>query len=554
MLREIAVQNLAVIESARLEMSGRLIAITGETGAGKSLVVDAIGLALGDRADSQRVASGARKAVISAVFAVPPAGTAEAELRAQGFELEEGMLFLTREITPEGRSTCRINGHAAPASAARTVGECLVDLHGQHEHQTLLRPVVHRDLLDAWLGEKAMALRQQIGDCYTALQDAEKRIADLESRSRERERLADLLRFELAEIEGADLTPGEEAELHAERKRIQNAERLSGEVTVALDALTAGETSASDLLATAEAALQRAASLDERLTDVLAQVRDALVSAQEAGATLADYAESFSVDPERVAIVEDRLDLLHRLQRKYGATVEEVLAYAEQARANLADLEGGEEALEALREERDARRAEMLAACKELTKLRRDGAPRFEKEALRHIRDLAMEQAAFEVRLTPKEPDAGGAESVEFLFSANPGHPPQPLGRIASGGELSRVMLALRCALAGASPAPTIVYDEVDAGLGGQVAAVVGDKLRQLAQHSQVIVITHLAQIAGRADEQFCITKEALDGRTAVRVERLEGEERVRELARMLSGDEARDTALRHARELLAEV
>ncbi len=554
MLRKIAVQNLAVIESARLEMSGRLIAITGETGAGKSLVVDAIGLALGDRADSQLVSSGARKAVISAVFEVAPAGPAEQEIRAQGFEPEDGMLFLTREITPEGRSTCRINGRAVPASVARTVGECFVDLHGQHEHQTLLRPAVHRDLMDAWLGEEVMSLREQIGNCCTALHEAEQRIADLESRSRERERLTDLLRFELAEIEGADLTPGEEAELLAERKRIQNAERLSGEVAAALTALTSGDTSASDLLATAEAALERAVSLDESLGETLTEVRNALVGAREAGATLAAYAESFSVDPEHVAIVEDRLDLLHRLQRKYGATVEEVLAYAEQARANLAELEGGEEALDGLRAERDARRAEMLTACKKLSKLRRAGAPRFEKEALRHIRDLAMEQAAFEVRLTPKEPDSGGAESVEFLFSANPGHPPQPLGRIASGGELSRVMLALRCALAGASPAPTIVYDEVDAGLGGQVAAAVGDKLRQLAQHSQVIVITHLAQIAGRAEEQFCITKEARDGRTVVRVERLEGEERVRELARMLSGDEARDTALRHARELLAEV
>lgn len=553
MLREIAVQNLAVIENARLEMSGRFIAITGETGAGKSLVVDAIGLALGDRADSQRVAAGARKAVVSAVFEVA-AGPAEQELRTQGFDLEDGTLYLTREITPEGRSTCRINGRAAPASAARAVGECLVDLHGQHEHQTLLRSSAHRDLFDAWLGEDALALRRQIEDCCTALHEIEQRVAELESRSRERERLTDLLRFELAEIEGANLTPGEEAELQAERKRIQNAERLSGEVATALTALTAGETSATDLLAAAEAALERALALDEGLGEALTEVRDALVSAQEAGAALTAYAESFSVDPERVAIVEDRLDLLHRLQRKYGATVEDVLAYAGRARANLAELEGGEETLEGLRTERDRLRAEMSDACKKLSKLRRGGAPRFAKDALRHIRDLAMDQAAFEVRLTPKAADAGGAESVELLFSANPGHPPQPLGRIASGGELSRVMLALRCALAGASPAPTIVYDEVDAGLGGQVAAVVGDKLRQLAQHSQVIVITHLAQIAGRADEQFCITKEVRDGRTTVIVERLEGESRVRELARMLSGDEARDTALRHARELLAGI
>jgi DNA repair protein RecN (Recombination protein N) len=549
MLREISVRDLAVIGGARLEMSGRLTAITGETGAGKSLVVGAIGLALGDRADTQAVRTGAKKCTVSAVFDVPE--PAVGPLTELGIELDDEGLFLSREVAAEGRSQCRANGRPVPASTARAAGELLVDLQGQHEHQVLLRPAAHRDALDEWIGDKARSLRSTLANVASDLRAVRARKKELEARARERERLIDLHRYELKEIREAALEPGEDDRLAAERKRMANAERLAEEIAAALAVLIREDRSAADLLQAAQAALGRAGSFDAALAPVLAEVQSAAAIVEEAGSGLAVYAEALEFDPERLEVVADRLDHINRLKRKYGATIDKVLAYAAAAEENLDRLEGSEEALGELRQRADLLAQELLDRCAELTKLRKAGAKRFAREVEAHLRDLAVEQARFEIELTPREPDATGAESVEFLFSANPGHPPRPLAKIVSGGELSRVMLALRCVLAGGLPAPTLVFDEVDAGLGGETASVVGRKLRSLSEHSQVIVITHLPQIASQADEQFRIEKTVEGGRTHVAVERLSHEQRVKELARMMGGRAAAQVALEHAREML---
>jgi DNA repair protein RecN (Recombination protein N) len=552
MLREISVQNLAIIEEARLELSGSMTALTGETGAGKSLVADAIELALGDRADSNLVASDASKAVITVVFDCPHGSPVAEELQRMGFVGEDEAVYLSREITASGRSQSRINGSPAPASAARTIGELLVDLHGQHEHQTLLRPPTHRDVLDAWIGPDASAIRAALATLSRDLREAREHIEKLKSKARERERLIDLHRFELDEIEKAGLMPGEEESLGAERKRMMNAEKLADEAGTAAAALTRSDRSASDCLSLAEAALERAAALDPSLEAVLEELRSARVVVQEAGASVAAYAGSLEFDPERLQIVADRLDQISRLKRKYGNSVDEILAYAEKTAESLSELESSEESLASLQERERELHDELIAQAGRLSHLRSQAAGRFAKETLAHLKELAMENARFEVSLTEKPPDAFGAETVEFLFSANPGHPPKPLARIASGGEISRVMLALRCVLAASSPASAVVFDEVDAGLGGQTAAIVGRKLRELSRHNQVLVITHLPQIASQADEHFRVDKQTRAGRTHVTVERLEADQRVQEVARMLGGGAAAQVALDHAREMLA--
>jgi DNA repair protein RecN (Recombination protein N) len=325
-----------------------------------------------------------------------------------------------------------------------------------------------------------------------------------------------------------------------------NAEKLATEVGAAIAAM-----SESEALSSAEAALDRAAQLDDAMQSIAEQIQSAIIHIQEAHSSLEQYLGTLEFDPERLQMVADRLDLIGRLKRKYGATIEEVLAYGSKTRVALAELEANEETMTALLGSEQKQSALVLEFADKLSALRKKASKQFATAIASQLRELAMESASFEVSLAPKAPDSTGAEAIEFLFSANPGHPPQPLTKIASGGEMSRVMLALRCVLAGASPAPTLVFDEIDGGLGGQTATVVGAKLRELSKHSQVIVITHLPQIAGLADEHFDVEKRAQDGATHVSLSRLEGEARVAALARMLGGSAVAQVALDHARELL---
>lgn len=538
-LREIDVHNLAVIDAARLELSGRMAAITGETGAGKSLVVDAIGLALGDRADTGLIGSAGAKAVVSIVFQTNCA------------DAEDGCLLLSRDIS-DGRSQCRTNGRPITSAEAKEIGERLVDLHGQHEHQRLLSPAAHRDLLDAWIGEDALSLRRSLSEIVTELREIRDRIESLRERGRERERLIDLYRYELKEIGDVGPADGEDEELESERRRMQNSAKLATDVEAASRALSQEDGSAQECLSAALAATERCAEIDEALRPALETLQSAIANAEETSRALAAYAGRLEFDPERLEVVAERLDQIGRLKRKYGATVAEIHAYAEKTGAQLAELESSDETQGALEARAVALEKELMTAAASLTKLRNEAAERFGKLVTTQVQELAMEHALFTVGLTPKEPDSTGAESVEFLFTANPGHPARGLAKIASGGELSRVMLAIRCVQAGASPAPTLVFDEVDAGLGGQTAIVVGKKLKELSNHSQVIVITHLPQIAGQADEQFHVSKSAIAGKTHVEVRRLEGDDRVTELARMLGGDAVASVAIEHARELLA--
>jgi DNA repair protein RecN (Recombination protein N) len=549
MLHALHIENLAIIDRLEVHFTAGLNALTGETGAGKSILIDALNLALGERADPTLIRAGAEKLRVNAVFELPNDAELRALLDELGVEPEEGLLYLSREVQAGGRSIARINGQPTPLNALKAVGERLVDLHGQHEHQSLLKPSSHLEFLDRWLGEPALSLRAQVRETVQALRQAERELAELTEREREREQMLDLYRFQVDEIRKANLQPGEDEQLETEERRLTHAEKLIALAGGAYDALMS-ENGAYDQAAHASRNLTEIARIDPSIAEWGDMLEGALAQIEEVARNLRAYAESIEYDPARLEEVIARLELIKRLKRKYGDTIEAVLEYAAHAESKLHALETQTERREALEAQIAELQARAVALCEQLSQLRKAGAQRFAETVQACLRDLAMERAEFLVEVRPKPMDASGADSVEFLFSANPGEPPRPLSKIASGGEMSRVMLALKTALADAAPVPTLVFDEIDAGLGGRTAHAVGEKLAELARHCQILCITHLPQIASRARYHLAIEKQTDGDTTRVQVHSLEGEARVHEIARMLTG-EPTETALQHARELL---
>ncbi len=549
MLHALHIENLAIIDRLEVHFGAGLNALTGETGAGKSILIDALNLALGERADPTLIRTGAERLRVNAVFEPPDDPDLRALLEELGVEPEEGLLYLSREVQAGGRSIARINGQPAPLSALKAIGERLVDLHGQHEHQSLLKPSSHLEFLDRWLGEPTLSLRAQARDTVQALRQAERELQELTEREREREQMLDLYRFQVDEIRKANLQPGEDEQLETEERRLTHAEKLIALAGGAYDALMQ-EHGAYDQAASASRNLSEIARIDPSVAEWGDMLEGALAQMDEVARNLRAYAESIEYDPARLEEVIARLELIKRLKRKYGDTIEAVLQYADEAESKLHALATQTERREALEAQIAELQARAATLCEQLSALRRTGAQRFAETVQATLRELAMERAEFIVEVRPKPIDPSGADSVEFLFSANPGEPPRPLSKIASGGEMSRVMLALKTALADAAPVPTLVFDEIDAGLGGRTAHAVGEKLAQLAQHCQILCITHLPQIASRATHHLAIEKLTDGETTRVQIHTLEGEARVQEIARMLAG-EPTETALQHARELL---
>jgi DNA repair protein RecN (Recombination protein N) len=552
MLHALHIENLAIIDRLEVAFEAGFNALTGETGAGKSILIDALNLALGERADISLIRAGADKLRVNAVFEVPNDPELHALLGELGVEPEDGLLYLSREVHTSGRSIARINGQPVPVSALKALGERLIDMHGQHEHQSLLKPSSHLEFLDRWLGEPALKLRQQVREAVSALRQTERELQEIVAREREREQMLDLYRFQVDEIRAANLQVGEDEQLETEARRLVNAEKLVALAGNAYDALM-GEHGAYDQAASASRNLTEIARIDPSVSPWGEMLESALVQLEEVAHNLRAYAESIEYDPARLEAVIERQELIKRLKRKYGDTIEAVLQYADEAAAKLHALETQTERRAELEAELARLQESAHALCEQLSALRRDGAQRFANAVQTVLRTLAMERAQFTVEVRPKPMDATGADSVEFLFSANPGEPPRPLSKIASGGEMSRVMLALKTVLADAAPVPTLVFDEIDAGIGGRTAHAVGEQIAQLAQHCQILCITHLPQIACRANHHLLIEKHTDGAMTRVAVQPLTGEARVQEIARMLAGTPT-ETALQHARELLGDL
>ncbi|HET6644208.1 MAG TPA: DNA repair protein RecN [Fimbriimonadales bacterium] len=548
MLVELVAENVAIMDKARLNFGPGFTAITGETGAGKTLLIGSISLCLGERVGADTVRAGAAQAVIQAVFD-PPAATKQL-LEELGYASEDA-LYLQREISAEGRNQCRINGRLAPLSALKRIGDSLADLHGQHEHQRLLDSSAHLMMLDEWIGKEAFRLRERVAKSCSRVRDTERRIAELQTNDREREQMLDLLRFQISEIEEAGIRPDERDQIDREIARLKGAEDLAAHLNHAAESAFTGEVSAKDLLSEALRSVRAATAIDPRLEKIGDDFHAALMSLEESAIALKEAQENIEFNPERLEEIAGRLDQLSKLRRKYGDTEEAVLEFLGESKKKLRLLEGSDADREDLQTQLDTEKMRLAEDCAILTKLRTNSAKSFSGLVEAELADLAMPKATFLADLGPKEPSTDGADACEFIFSANAGEPPRSLSKIASGGEISRVMLAIKTIMAGKGDVPTLIFDEIDAGLGGQTAAIVAKKLEQLAKNYQVIVITHVPQIASRAAVQVSIEKKEVDSRSVTRVRRLQDSERIDEIARMLAGEKVSAAAVENAKHLL---
>ena len=553
MLTELRIRNVGVIDDVTLTLGPGLNVLTGETGAGKTMVVSALELLLGGRADGDRVRAGTGAAVVEGALNPPPDNAAE--------WLDDGddELIVAREVHAGGeagtRSKARLGGRMAPVSALAACVGAAVELHGQSDTSKLATPAVQRDVLDRFGGPSLAAALAAYTRCFAEWTEAKRELEALRSSTRDRAREADRLRFELDEIDAVAPIPGEDATLIADLSRLEHAEALSAAAAAAAAALS-DDGGARDALAGAAASLEAASGHDPALDDLARRVVSLLAEAEDVGLELRRYLSGMEADPALLDALRDRHAALVRLSRKYGETepgavdVDGVLGYAERARAHLMTLDSGDERAAELAAD-VARLADALHAdAQRLTDERNAAGKRLAEAVAQHLAELAMAGARLEVAVEPTEPSMTGANRVTFLLAANPGEPLLPLGKAASGGERSRVALALRLALADADQTPVLVFDEVDAGIGGATANAVGSKLAKLAAGRQVLCVTHLPQLAAYADVHFAVTKRSAGERTVAAVERLDDHGRVHELSRMLSGSET-GVAAEHAAELL---
>jgi DNA repair protein RecN (Recombination protein N) len=557
MLHELRVENLLLLERAELRLAPGLNVLTGETGAGKTMLAHALDLLLGGKARSGIVRPGAGEAYVEGVFERPPGLAPELAERLSD-DAEE--IVLARRVWPDGRTRAYVCGRAATVGDLRELGGELVAFYGQHEHRRLMLASAQLDVLDAHCGPGHVAARGRVAAAHRRLGELEERRAELEALAGARERELDLLAFELEEIDAASPNEEEQATLLAERERLRHAETITAAAAAAAEALApeAGGPGAGFLLAHAVRMLDPVAALDPELGSSLQRLQTMLYEAEDLGAELRRRAWEIEGSPGRLEEVEDRLALLARLERKHGGSIAAVLEHAERCAARRDELAGAEVALEQVQAEIEAAQGELGELAGALTEGRRRAAPLLAEAVRTRLADLAMEGAEFEVALTPRPDGCGpaGAETVELVIAPNPGVPAGPLREIASGGELSRIMLALLSAAhadgaADGAATPLLVFDEVDAGIGGHTARAVGEHLRALAASRQLLCITHLPQVASLAERHFRISKTALGAAASTEVLELAGEQVVAELVRMLGAAEDDRAASQHARRLL---
>ena len=556
MLLELRIENLLLIERAELRLGEGLNAITGETGAGKTVLAHSLDLLLGGRARPQIVRPGADEAWVEGVFAMPDGLLDDPELAELAARLPDGdaEIVLGRRIGSSGRTSAFVGGRAATAVELRALGSRLLAFYGQHEHRRLTLASAQLEILDGFAGADQLRLRERYRAAHAEAGGLARELAQLREREGARERDLDLLRFELSEIEAVGPDPAEEAELGAERERLRHAESLREAAGRALAAINGevDEGGARAALAGADAGLTGVQGIDSSLDAIAERLRGAAVELEELARDLDGHLDAIDAEPGRLEVVEERLDAIDRLKRKHGGSTEAVLEHAGRCREEIARLENAGDVAEALERRIAAADVERAALARKLGSARRKAAAALSGLVAEELAELAMDGASLEVRLDPHPDGFGpaGAETVEFQVATNPGMPVSPLKEAASGGELSRIMLALT-GLASGDAARTLVFDEIDAGIGGTTARAVGERLRRIGDTRQVICITHLPQVASLASTHFTIEKRAAGGESRAVVERVAGDELVAELVRMLGGERGDEVASRHAEELL---
>lgn len=556
MLRHLRATNFAILSDVEIELGGGMNVLTGETGAGKSLIVEAVNLLRGGRASADIPRTGTDEAVVEATVEIPDDLRARVAgvLEGAGLPYEEGEeVFIRRVIQRGGRSRCYVNGALTTAARLAELGALLIDLSGQHQHQGLVDPRRHLEVIDLFAGGAAEVAAMQAA--WGELKRCDDEVLALGGDEREREARIDYVRFQLEELDGAALKSGEDAEIEIERARLASVDALQGAARTAEELLYGGDDSARDRVAAAAREVERAVRTDPTLDGVARQLGEIETLIDDAADQLRGYADKLEGDPERLAYLDERLALIRRLTRKHGASLDEVIAKATELRAELAALTGRDARLAEAQAARTAAEAAAVGAAATLTKLRGKAARKLEKEVGAALAELGMGAAKLSVVIEPRPLGPTGADRVELMLASNKGEDTRPLAKVASGGELSRIMLALKLALRRADEVATYVFDEVDTGIGGATAQVVGAQIRAVASSEsgrQVLCVTHLPQIAAYADHHFHVEKTELGGRTETHVRKLTGTARKDELARMLGG-QATSKAKAHAAELLAE-
>lgn len=548
MLHLLEIENYAVIEKLRVGFHAGLNLLTGETGSGKSIVVDALGLLLGARASGEVVRTGTARARVAGVFEVDWTP----ELEAAGAEPENGELLIEREILAEGKSRAFLNGRVTTLGVLREIAPWLGDIHGQHEQQDLFQPQTQIEMLDDYSGSGA--LREQVSRLYAAWSEAGRRLEELRGNEQEKLRLLDLWKFQHKEITQAAPAAGEDQRLEEEKRVLANVVRILEWVEGAYEALYESPGSAVAQVKQAARALEDLARFDASQGAMAETLRGARITLEEAARDLRQYRDRLEANPDRLGEVEDRRALIEKLKRKYGPGLEDVVAFGERAGRQIQEFESREETIREVEKDQKRLAGEYEAEARKLSEQRRQGARRLQGPLEKELAALAMERTRFEVEIEAAEWTARGVDQVRFLVSPNPGEPPRPLEMVASGGELSRITLALKTCLAGPAKTRrprTLVFDEIDAGVGGRAAEAVGRRLHRLSRTSQVLCVTHLPQIAGFADHHYHVDKQVRGGRTVATLEELAGPQRVEELARMLSGARVTPEAMRHAQQLI---
>ena len=549
MLQLLHIENIAVIEEADITFDNGFNALTGETGAGKSIVIDALGAVLGQRTSRDLIRTGAAKSFVSAVFTNVPALEVLAEC---GIETDDGELLLQREIGADGKNTCRVGGRPVTVAQLRKIGSALLNIHGQHDGQQLLDEEQHLAYLDSY--GRVVGELESYGEHYAAMIETERKIHSHRMDEAEKERRLDSLRFQIRELEQAKLSPGEDEKLQERRTLLRNSERFMGAIQGALWCLSGGDDGggAVSKLREAVGALSSARTLGEQFESMHNRL-DALQSeAYDIAETLRDMQDAMEFSPHELDELESRIDQLYRLKKKYGATVEDMLAYLEKCREELDQITFSADIVLRLEKELGKQREKVMEAAKRLSALRRKSAAELEERIQDELRQLDMPKVRFAICFEEKKPDATGIDEVRFLMSANVGEELRPINRVASGGELARIMLALKNVLAENEEIGTLVFDEVDTGVSGRAAQKVAEKLAQVSRKKQVLCVTHLPQLAAMADTHFSVEKGERDGRTFTRVEELDRQRRKEELARLTGGAKITQALLAGAEELIA--
>ena len=581
MLTELSIKNFAIIDNLKISLKPGLNILTGETGAGKSIIIDALNLALGERSSSELIRSGEKAASVKSVFEISKNQKIKELLNDIGIKIEAGDdLIIKREITETGKSQVYINGERFNVSALSKIGEHLVDIHGQHDHQLLLRRENQLEVVDDY--GSLLPLRDEVSSRFLKLQKIDEEISELKKSYEEKTQKQDLLLFQIQEISKANIKPGEDEELKREKEILKNSLLLTQTVHKACEVIYDSDNSVYSLLSSILPELSRISSIDEKLSPFSKKLGEILTEAKELTSDLRSYADGIDSDPKRLEEISERIDFLNRLKKKYNADLEEILKLKDYKEEELNKLDNSEQEIQKLEASINKLKSELEQLSFSLSQKRKAVAAEIEKKVEKKMKGLKMEKARFRINFREGLKDNGnnpstspflpavrqgnkggpggfseykftprGIDDIEFLISPNSGEELKPLSKIASGGELSRIMLAIKSILAEADRVPVLVFDEIDSGIGGEVAKVVGEKLKEVSKSRQVIWKTHLPQIAGFADNHLKVAKEVVDGRTVVNVLELDSKGRGEEIAKMLGGEKVTDISRKHAKEML---